>query len=90
MSPSKQPTCGDLISLLEHLGFQDESVEGSHHAFRHSASETVILLADLKPDDLVRVEDLISIRQNLDSKGLMDARAFERRFPPSAATSAPP
>jgi hypothetical protein len=53
-------------------------VEGSRHAFRHRASETLILLADLKPEDPVRREDLISVRQHLDSKGLMDARAFER------------
>lgn len=79
----------DLISLLEHLGFEDESVAGSHHAFRHRASETLILLADLKRDDSVRSEDLISVRRHLDAKGLMDASAFERQFPQSAASEAP-
>jgi predicted RNA binding protein YcfA (HicA-like mRNA interferase family) len=86
MGRSKQPTYRDLISLLEHLGFQDESVKGSHRAFRHAASKTLILLADLGSDDLVRGEDLISVRRHLDSKGLMDTRTFERRFPESVAT----
>ncbi len=90
MSQSKPATYGDLIQLLGRLGFQDESVEGSHWAFRHGASDTLILLARLKPEDSVRSEDLISVRRYLDSKGLMSAHAFERQFPQSAATGSPP
>jgi predicted RNA binding protein YcfA (HicA-like mRNA interferase family) len=90
MSQSGQATYRELIGLLEHLGFQDESVEGSHRAFRHRASDTLILLADLKPEDAVRRQDLISARRHLDAKGLMAAREFEQRFPESAATGAPP
>jgi predicted RNA binding protein YcfA (HicA-like mRNA interferase family) len=79
----------NLISLLEHLGFEDESVAGSHHAFRHRASETLILLSDFKTEDPVRSEDLISVRWHLDAKGLMDARTFERQFPQSTARETP-
>jgi predicted RNA binding protein YcfA (HicA-like mRNA interferase family) len=86
MGQSERATYSDLISLLEQLGFQDESVAGSHQAFRHKASETLLLLADLKREDPVRTEDLISVRRHLDAKGLMDVHAFERRFPQSAAT----
>lgn len=89
MSQFQRATYTDLISLLEGLGFQDESVAGSHHVFKHRTSETLILLADLKREDPVRREDLISVRQHLDAKGLMDARAFERQFPQSAASEAP-
>ena len=89
MSQFQRATYTDLISLLEHLGFQDESVTGSHHAFRHAASETLILLADFKREDPVRREDLISVRRHLDANGLMDERAFERQFPQSAASEAP-
>jgi predicted RNA binding protein YcfA (HicA-like mRNA interferase family) len=90
MSQSERATYRELIELLETPGFQDASVEGSHRAFRHGASDTLILLADLKPEDPVRREDLISVRRHLDSKGLMAARAFEQRFPESAAAGAPP
>lgn len=85
MSPSIPVTYGDLISLLIHLGFQDESVEGSHVALRHRTSESLVLLADVKSEEPVRWEDLISVRRHLDSKGLMDANAFDRRFPQPAA-----
>jgi predicted RNA binding protein YcfA (HicA-like mRNA interferase family) len=90
MSPPTPPTYGDLISFLEQLGFQDESVGGSHHAFRHRASDTLVLLADVKREDPARIEDLISVRRHLDAKGLMDAQTFERRFPQSAETGSPP
>jgi predicted RNA binding protein YcfA (HicA-like mRNA interferase family) len=89
MSQSKPATYRDLTSLLEHLGFQDESVKGSHHAFRYEASNTLVLLADLRPEDPVTSEDLISVRRHLDSKGLMDARTFEQRFPQLATTVIP-
>ena len=90
MSQSKPATYADLTTLLERLGFQDESVEGSHHVFRHRASDTVVLLADLRPEDSVRREDLISVRWYLNSKGLMEARAFEQQFLQAAAATAPP
>ena len=51
MSESEQTTYGEVASFLKDLGFQDESVPGSHQAFRHKASETIILLADLKSGD---------------------------------------
>ncbi len=89
MSQSERVSYKHLISLLEHLGFQDESVTGSHLAFRHRASDTLLLLADLKREDPVRREDLISVRRHLDSKGLMDARTFDRRFPQSATIETP-
>ena len=45
MRQSKPATYHDLTGLLEQLGFQRESVEGSHHAFRHRASEKLRELA---------------------------------------------
>jgi predicted RNA binding protein YcfA (HicA-like mRNA interferase family) len=57
MSQSKPTTYEELFSLLAQLGFEDESVRGSHHAFRHRPSETLILLAPMRTDDPVRRED---------------------------------
>jgi predicted RNA binding protein YcfA (HicA-like mRNA interferase family) len=90
MNPSKPATYRDLVQLLARLGFQDESVEGSHRAFRHGASETLILLAEFEPEDPLRAEDLISARRHLVAKGLISAHAFERQSPQSAATGSPP
>jgi predicted RNA binding protein YcfA (HicA-like mRNA interferase family) len=90
MGQSRPATYHDLTGLLEQLGFQRESVEGSHHAFRHKASDTLIVLAAFQPESPLRSEDLVSVRRHLDSRGLMDARAFDRRFPRSAATGTPP
>jgi predicted RNA binding protein YcfA (HicA-like mRNA interferase family) len=84
MSQSKQATYRDLAVLLEELGFRGESVKGSHQAFRHVASDTLILLAPLASNDTVRREDLISVRRHLDSKCLMDSATFDRRLPQSA------
>jgi hypothetical protein len=80
MSRSGPVTYGDLTALLQELGFRDESVERSHQAFQHPASETLILLSPLTPDSPIRKEDLIAVRRQLDSKGLMHAATFDRRF----------
>lgn len=81
MSGSRQVTYGDLARLLEELGFHDESMKGSHQAFRHATSDTLILLAPAVPADPVRKEDLISVRRHLDSKGLMAPATFDQRLP---------
>ncbi len=62
---------------------------GSHQAFRHRESETLVLLANVKREDPVQTEDLVSVRRHLDAKGLMDSRTFEREFPKSAGSEAP-
>jgi hypothetical protein len=90
MSESEQITYRDLAELLEELGFRDESVQGSHRAFRHAASDSLILFALAAPADPVRKEDFISVRRHLDSKGLMATAAFDQRFPrPSPGKSRP-
>jgi predicted RNA binding protein YcfA (HicA-like mRNA interferase family) len=81
MSQPERTTYSELMSLLEQLGFRNESVTGSHCAFRHETSGTLILLADVKMDEAIRTEDMVSIRRHLVDHGLMDARAFDRHFP---------
>jgi predicted RNA binding protein YcfA (HicA-like mRNA interferase family) len=83
--PPKQVNYSDIVALLDELGFQDESVEGSHQAFHHLPSDTLILLGPSAPNDRVRKEDLVSVRRHLDFKGLMEAAAFDRRFPQAVA-----
>jgi predicted RNA binding protein YcfA (HicA-like mRNA interferase family) len=70
-------TYGDLQQLLLSLGFVEESVEASHRAFRHRASDTVIVLAyGYDSTTPVRNEDLLSVRRHLHEKGLASARAL--------------
>ena len=61
-----------IIHVLLDLGFIDESVKGSHQAFRHVGSGTVILFSALfAEEELVRQEDLISVRRHLIENGLI-------------------
>ena len=89
MSRSKPATYGELMALLDELGFLDESVADSHRALRHSRSETLILLAPFETGAPVRKEDLISVRRHLDASGLMNTLDFDRRIPQTAATKDP-
>lgn len=67
-----------LEKYLISLGFVDESVKNSHHAFRHSASGTLILFSLLTHDDDVRQEDLVSVRRHLVENGLIKSQEFTR------------
>ena len=69
----------DLVDLMTSLGFRDESVPGSHRAFRHAGSGTLILFSPLSHDEaIVRDEDLVSVRRHLVEKGLVRIRDFDR------------
>lgn len=89
MNHTERRTYGDLISILQQMDFQEESVPGSHQAFRHSVTGTLILFADAGPEEPARLEDLISVRRQLDAKGLMEASEFDRRFPQLAEFELP-
>jgi hypothetical protein len=60
------------------LGFEDESVEGSHRVFRHRRSNTVLVQAMHAPHEAVNLVDLRSTRRMLDEKGLVAKSAFDR------------
>ena len=86
MIPSPTATYGQLIDFLALLGFVDESVPGSHRAFRHTESGIVILFADAETNAHVRAEDLFSVRRHLIDGGLLDVEKFDQRFPQSLQT----
>ena len=89
MSQFQQVCYSELFAFLEKLGFQDESVMGSHVAFRHRPSATLILLAERNRDDPVRKEDFISVQQHLNANGLIDARTFGRQLLEASAREKP-
>ena len=81
MAKPKDATYGQLCQLLLRLGFLDESVKGSHRAFRHADSDTLILFGEYyKRSTPLRDEDLVSVRRHLDEKGFVDADTFGRLF----------
>jgi hypothetical protein len=68
-----------LKKYLMSLDFVDESVKNSHYAFKHSASGTLILFSLLtRDDDVVRQEDLVSVRRHLVENGLIKSQEFTR------------
>jgi hypothetical protein len=68
-----------LKKYLINLGFTDESVKGSHLAFRHIVSGTLIPLSELTGDrQAVRQEDLVSVRRHLVENGLTSDEEFSR------------
>lgn len=82
MAKPKRVTHGELRRLLVALGFVEESVEGSHRAFRHADSDTLIVLPDYRDlSEPVRDEDLISVRRHLEERGLAGPRDFAALVP---------
>lgn len=69
----------NLIDFLGRLGFVNESVKGSHRAFRHAGSGTIFLLSDsYSEDDPVGEEDLVSVRRHLVENGLVSYDDFAK------------
>jgi predicted RNA binding protein YcfA (HicA-like mRNA interferase family) len=66
-----------IIGVLLDFGFVDESVKGSHRAFRHAGFGTLILFSDVHEDnDLIRDEDLVSVRRHLVENRLVSVDGF--------------
>jgi predicted RNA binding protein YcfA (HicA-like mRNA interferase family) len=69
----------DIKYYLIGSAFVDESVSGSHHAYRHSESGTLILLPfHFGDDEAVRQEDLVSVRRHLVENRLISEDEFSR------------
>jgi hypothetical protein len=71
-------TYGDLYRLLVQLDFVDVSRECPWKAYRHGATDTLILLANREPELPARPADLVSVRRHVVDNGLVDQREFER------------
>jgi len=71
-------TFREFEALLLRLGFAHSKPRGDHRYYRHDASDTVILLPDYAPDDLVRPHHAIAIRRLLDEKGLLESVEYDR------------
>lgn len=75
---TRSVTYGDLYRLLVQLDFTDVSSECPWKAYRHGATDTVVLLANREPDLPARPADLISVRRHVVDNGIVEQPEFER------------
>ena len=64
-------TYKQLNELLCQLGFARQRVEPKWLRYEHPPSDTVIVLVEKRPNELVRVTDAVSARRHLVEKGLV-------------------
>jgi hypothetical protein len=75
-------TYKQLDDLLSDLGFVRSHVEPKWLRYEHAPSDSLIVLAEKKPQDLVRITDAVSARLHLVAKGLIseeELKAFLSR-----------
>jgi predicted RNA binding protein YcfA (HicA-like mRNA interferase family) len=68
-----------LETLLCQLGFQQiASVSGSHKAFEHKQTNTIVVLGWAPPERKLNPAIVAGVRRLLDEKGVIDSDAFDR------------
>jgi hypothetical protein len=70
---------GDLIGLLEGLGFDCIRRVDGQVVCEHRPSDTMILLAERPAGEKVREQVLYGVRLQLDQRGLLERGEFDRR-----------
>ena len=63
--------------ILLDLGFEETIVPGPYYRFEHSASGTLLLYRDYRPNDLITWADHVKTRKFLDERGILEADEFE-------------
>lgn len=66
-----------LRSVLLDLGFIEREIEGKYLGFYHAESDTLFTFRKYRPQDKVSLADLITVRKQLDWRGLQTEEAFE-------------
>jgi hypothetical protein len=76
MIPSDLPFA-KLRALLLDLGFVEDVVDGKYLGFYHADSDTVFPFRMYRPQDRVSMVDLVTVRKQLDWRGLLREEAFD-------------
>ncbi len=71
-------TYKQLDQLLIELGFTRDRVEPKWLRYEHAPSDTMIVLADKKPNEMVRITDAVAARLHLVAKGLISEEELQR------------
>jgi hypothetical protein len=66
-----------LRALLLDLGFVEGVVEGKYLGFYHADSDTVFPFRRYRSQDKVSMADLVTVRKQLDWRGLLNEEAFD-------------
>ena len=74
---AKQITYVELDHLLARLGFVESTIEGRWRAYRHSDSDSLIILSNRDRTLPARKVDLVSVRRHLVENDLIEEREFE-------------
>jgi hypothetical protein len=70
-------TYRQLDNLLVQLGFSTAHIEPKWLRYQHPASNTMIVLPEKDPDELVRITDAVSARRHLVEKGLISSEDLD-------------
>jgi hypothetical protein len=77
MANRNLPSFGELLSLLNRLGF--EAAPGRRdRVYRHAVSDIWMVFAARDNDDLAREADVVAVRKQLIERGLMSEEQFDR------------
>src|SRR4051794_37952020 len=77
----------DLWRFLGDLGFDCATVRGGARVCEHKPSETLIVLGDHAADEAVHEQILVGVQLQLDSRGLLSRKEFDRRVARGAGAS---
>lgn len=74
-----RPTNRLLRQLLTQLGFQQRDITAKNlRVFRHPGSNCILLLPENKSLEAARPADVVGIKGQLDYRGHLDEKAFDR------------
>jgi len=77
-----------LQSVLLELGFVERVIDGKYLGFYHAASDTLFAFRQYRPQDKVSLADLVSVRKQLDWRGLLSEEAFNASLCKASARGA--
>jgi len=69
-----------LRRLLLDLDFAEKSGPGAQRIFEHPASDTILIFRPYAVNEKVNIPDVISVRKQLDERGLLAADSFDRKL----------
>jgi hypothetical protein len=73
-----------LRQLLIDLGFREQTNSASC-IFEHEPTDTVLIFRAYQPREHVNWPDLVSVRRQLDERGLLAAESFDHRLRKASA-----
>lgn len=80
-------TYKQLDEVLTHLGFSRRRVDDKWLRYEHAPSKSVIVVAEKKSNEFLRVTDAVSARRHLVEKGLIEEEQLDEVLSGSVTAS---